>query len=30
VLAVNQTARVELKTSDLCKATGILLQHRGR
>ncbi|MBR1285770.1 DUF2235 domain-containing protein [Bradyrhizobium sp. AUGA SZCCT0177] len=30
VLAVNQTARVEFKTSDLCKATGILLQHRGR
>ncbi|MGH6642098.1 MAG: DUF2235 domain-containing protein [Bradyrhizobium sp.] len=30
VLAVNQTARIEFKTSDLCKATGILLQHRGR
>ena len=30
VLAVNQTARVEFKASDLCKATGILLQHRGR
>jgi hypothetical protein len=30
VLAVNQTARVEFETSDLCKATGILLQHRGR
>ncbi|CAN7653078.1 DUF2235 domain-containing protein [Bradyrhizobium sp. LjRoot220] len=30
VLAVNQTARVEFKTSELCKATGILLQHRGR
>jgi hypothetical protein len=30
VLAVNQTARVEFKASDLCKATGILLQHRAR
>ena len=30
VLAVNQTARVDFKASDLCKATGILLQHRGR
>jgi hypothetical protein len=30
VLAVNQAARIEFSTSDLCKATGILLQHRGR
>jgi hypothetical protein len=30
VLAVNQTARIEFTTSELCKATGVLLQHRGR
>lgn len=29
-LAVNQTARIEFRTSDLCKATGVLLEHRGR
>ena len=30
VLKVNQSRRIEFKTSDLCKATGILLEHRGR
>lgn len=30
ILAVGQTASIEFSTSDLCKATGILLQHRGR
>ena len=30
VLEVNQSKRIEFKTSELCKATGILLEHRGR
>ena len=29
-LKVNETKSIEFKTSDLCKATGILLEHRGR
>jgi hypothetical protein len=30
VLEINQSKRIEFKTSELCKATGILLEHRGR
>jgi uncharacterized protein (DUF2235 family) len=30
VLEINQTKRIEFKTSELCKATGVLLEHRGR
>lgn len=30
VLEVSQSKRIEFKTSELCKATGILLEHRGR
>jgi len=29
-LQVNESKRIEFKTSELCKATGILLEHRGR
>jgi uncharacterized protein (DUF2235 family) len=30
VLEINQSKRIEFKTSELCKATGILLEHRAR
>src|SRR5947208_106851 len=30
VLEINQTKRIEFKTSELCRATGILLEHRAR